>query len=170
MFGGHDIVIVKTNDGFELFCCNLLGIVYALQDLIRSCKVMTLMRQEQNDSEFEGWEVVQIRVFTSWCNKYLSQIHKQIIRLDQDFSSGIRLIDLIQILSKAKVKYYYKYPVFKKLKLRNVSLALKLIEKQGIDVDSVGKSMFIREKYMHFALSVMHYVINMQYVLRSLAS
>ena len=131
---------------------------------------MTLMRQEQNGSEFEGWEVVQIRVFTSWCNKHLSQIHKQIIRLDRDFSSGIRLIDLIQLLSNAKVKYYYKYPVFKKLKLRNVSLALKLIEKQGIDVDSIGKPIFIRNKHMHFALSVMHYVINMQYVLRSLAS
>jgi len=103
---------------------------------------MSELQQKVFDNQFDGSEFQQILVFTRWCNKHLSQINQQIIQLNKDFSNGIKLIELIEILFETKLKPRYKYPMIKKMKLENVSQVLRYLEDQNVDVDGIGKSVF----------------------------
>ena len=84
-------------------------------------------------------ELIQQSVFVRWCNKHLLKVNKQITNLERDFSDGIKLNDLLQILSEKQVKPYYKWPFFRLMKEENVQQAISFMRSEGIDVDGVGR-------------------------------
>ena len=112
--------------------------------------------QEKSNRKIEQKEIIQTLVFTRWCNKYLGLVNKQIVQLDTDFSDGLKLIDLLRVLSHTKLKRQWRYPVLKRQKIGNVALAHKFMVKQNIiSAVDIGKhSEFCFCKILIFLRSV----------------
>merc|ERR1712000_713066 len=86
----------------------------------------------------KSWETVQIKAFTHWVNTVLEQREMRIEDLSQDLSSGVELINFLELLSgKSLNKKYDKKPQMRIQKIQNVHLALKFLESE-MDVKLVG--------------------------------
>merc|ERR1712000_571932 len=86
----------------------------------------------------KSWETVQIKAFTHWVNTVLEQREMRIEDLSQDLSSGVELINFLELLSgKSLNKKYDKKPQMRIQKIQNVHLALKFLE-SVMDVKLVG--------------------------------
>ena len=48
-------------------------------------------------------EETLIRTFTNWCNRHLEATHHKIKDLRTDFCDGVRLVALVEVLSKKQV-------------------------------------------------------------------
>ena len=85
------------------------------------------------------WKQIQKRTFTRWCNEHLKQQDTKIEDLETDFSDGIPLIILMEVLSEKMVGRYNKKPRIHAQQMENVQLALEFIEKQNIHLVNIGK-------------------------------
>jgi filamin len=85
----------------------------------------------------ETWQEIQKRVFTNWVNRYLSQRSMEI----QDFDNlrdGVKLINLLEILSHKSLGKYEQFPILFAHKIENVVLALKFLEKENVQLVNIG--------------------------------
>ena len=89
------------------------------------------------------WKRIQKNTFTRWCNEHLKCVDKRIYSLESDLSDGLRLISLLEVLSQKKMAKYNKRPNFRQMKLENVSVALKFLERERIKLVSIGKFLFL---------------------------
>ena len=86
------------------------------------------------------WKKIQKKTFTRWCNEHLKKQHMEITELSEDFSNGIRLIVLLEVLSGKKLGRYSKNPRVHAQKMENVELALDFImKKERIRLVNIGK-------------------------------
>ena len=85
------------------------------------------------------WKQIQKNTFTRWCNEHLKCVNKRVGSLETDLSDGLRLISLLEVLSQKKMARYNKRPNFRQMKLENVSVALKFLERERIKLVSIGK-------------------------------
>lgn len=91
----------------------------------------------QDDAD---WKQIQRNVFTRWCNERLKVVSVEIKELPSDFLDGVKLIALVQVLSKKMVGRYSKKPRVHAQKMENVDLALKLLTKvEKIKIVNIGK-------------------------------
>lgn len=88
------------------------------------------------------WKRIQKKTFTRWCNEHLRVQGIQIKDISTDFSDGVGLIILLQVLSQKKVGKYNKKPRVRAQKLENVQLSLKFIESEKIRLVNIGKQAF----------------------------
>nr|WAW84879.1 filamin-like 9 [Halisarca dujardinii] len=86
------------------------------------------------------WKKIQQRTFTNWINDrlrgHLTKPDSPVMNLMTDFKDGIRLIDLMEKLSKTKLSTN-KTPKLKAHCLENLNAALKHIKKEGITLVNI---------------------------------
>ena len=78
---------------------------------------------EREMAEDAEWKRIQKNTFTRWTNEYLKQVNKSINDLKTDFSDGLKLIALIEVLSGKRLPRHNKKPNFRQVK--NVQFCLK---------------------------------------------
>ena len=86
-----------------------------------------------------NWIEMQKSVFTNWVNQNLKQRDMRVNDLEEDFADGIKLVNLYEIVSKRKLGKTHKNPKMQTQMLENVTLVLKEMEKDGINLVSIGK-------------------------------
>lgn len=87
------------------------------------------------------WYEIQEKVFTRWCNDYLSKRDPpvEISSFKTDLQNGIKLILLIEAISGRKeVCRYNKKPTTKFHKMENLNNALNFLKSEGIKLVNVG--------------------------------
>lgn len=67
-------------------------------------------RELKADAE---WKRIQKNTFTRWANEHLKQADKSIEDLASDFSDGLKLIALVEVLSGKKMPRHNKRPNFR---------------------------------------------------------
>ena len=86
------------------------------------------------------WKVIQKNVFTRWCNERLKVVKIEVTNLPDDFLDGVKLINLVQVLSKKMVGRYNKKPRIYAQKMENVDVALNFLTKvEKIRIVNIGK-------------------------------
>jgi len=94
-------------------------------------------KRKNDDEKLPAWVLTQKRTFTRWCNSFLVD---RMIRIDDfcdDFTDGVKLCNLIEVISKKKLAFN-KAPKMRAQELENVSSALKALQAQGIKVVGIG--------------------------------
>ena len=67
--------------------------------------------------------------------------------MEKDFSDGLKLIQLIQVLSGKKFARFNKKPSFRTQKFENVTMCLKFLEeKEGIKLVNIGAFLVCRKR------------------------
>lgn len=90
------------------------------------------------------WKLIQKNTFTRWANEHLKTLNKHVTDLETDFSDGLRLIGLVEVLSGKKFLKYNKRPSFRTQKLENVTVCLKFLEEdEGIRIVNIGTFSFV---------------------------
>ena len=88
------------------------------------------------------WKRIQKKTFTRWCNEHLKKISPDhlIEEIGADFSDGLRLILLLEVLSQKKVGRYNKKPRVHAQRMENIELALDFImKKENIYLVNIGE-------------------------------
>ena len=99
---------------------------------------------ERELAEDAQWKRIQQNTFTRWANEHLRNANKNIGDLETDFSDGLRLIALIEVLSGKSLPKHNKRPGFRSQKLENVSVALRFLEHdEGIRIVNIGEYILI---------------------------
>jgi len=98
---------------------------------------------ERELAEDAPWKQIQKNTFTRWCNEHLKCVNKRIANLETDLSDGLRLIALLEVLSHQKMARYNKRPNFRQMKLENVSVALKFLEREHIRLVSIDSKAIV---------------------------
>lgn len=90
----------------------------------------------------KGWELVQIKAFTSWMNSVLAKRDMEVHDIKTDLSDGVNLINFLEILSGKKLKQKYdKKPPSRIQKIQNLSIALTFLEnKMNVKPSKLGIS------------------------------
>ena len=92
------------------------------------------------------WKKIQKKTFTRWCNEHLKKQNMKIEDLAEDFSDGIKLIVLLELLSGKKVGRYSKRPRVHAQRMENVEMALDFImKKERIRLVNIGECMNVSE-------------------------
>eukprot|EP00918_Siedleckia_nematoides_P105694 GHVU01230790.1.p1 GENE.GHVU01230790.1~~GHVU01230790.1.p1 ORF type:complete len:2480 (+),score=363.92 GHVU01230790.1:158-7597(+) len=126
-------------------------------------KRLTMERQLSHDAD---WKMMQKNTFTRWCNEHLKNANKRITYLDKDFSDGLNLIALIEVLAGHKFKRINKKPNFRTQKLENVTNVLEYLEHgEGIKLVSIDSSDIVDQR-LKLILGliwtlILHYSISM---------
>lgn len=104
---------------------------------------------EKDLAEDAPWKKIQQNTFTRWCNEHLKCVNKTLSDLQRDFSDGLKLISLLEVLSQKKMyRKHHVRPNFRQMKLENVSVALEFLDREHIKLVSIGKSVSLRASQM----------------------
>ncbi|CAK4079770.1 unnamed protein product [Aphanomyces euteiches] len=89
----------------------------------------------------EGWVDVQKNTFTRWANTHLSKKRMEIDDLYEDLKDGLRLIALLQIVSRQPVAAKYnRNPRMRIQKLENLNLIFGFMAKNNMTITNIGSS------------------------------
>jgi len=95
---------------------------------------------ERELAEDAEWKRIQENTFTRWVNEHLRQANTSINDLETDFSNGLKLIALLEVLSGKKMPRHNKKPTFRSQKLENVSIALNFLEAEGVTLVNIDST------------------------------
>ncbi|KAL5967554.1 Filamin-A [Taenia solium] len=100
------------------------------------------MPQAERDlAEDAQWKIFQKNTFTRWANEHLKQAKISVDDIQTDFSDGIKLIRLVEVLSGKKFAHVNKRPTFRTQKLENVTMVLKFLEDdEGLKLVNIDSS------------------------------
>uniref|UniRef100_A0A7N5ZQ32 Calponin-homology (CH) domain-containing protein n=1 Tax=Anabas testudineus TaxID=64144 RepID=A0A7N5ZQ32_ANATE len=99
---------------------------------------------EKDLAEDAPWKKIQQNTFTRWCNEHLKCVNKTITDLQRDFSDGLKLISLLEVLSQKKMyRKYHTRPNFRQMKLENVSVALEFLDREHIKLVSIDSKAIV---------------------------
>lgn len=91
----------------------------------------SIKKKKKMSLKERGWEVVQIKAFTSWLNGYLEKRDLKIEDIKHDLNDGIRLINFLELLSGKQIKQRYdSKPASRIQKIQNLHIALTFLEKE----------------------------------------
>ncbi|EAL72905.1 alpha actinin [Dictyostelium discoideum AX4] len=93
-----------------------------------------------NDKQLlnKAWEITQKKTFTAWCNSHLRKLGSSIEQIDTDFTDGIKLAQLLEVISNDPVFKVNKTPKLRIHNIQNVGLCLKHIESHGVKLVGIG--------------------------------
>eukprot|EP01133_Synstelium_polycarpum_P006782 gene6782-7884_t len=86
----------------------------------------------------KAWERTQKKTFTSWVNSHLRKVKANIENIEEDFVDGIRLAQLLEIISNDPVFKINKTPKLRIHNIQNIGLCLKHIEAHGVKLAGIG--------------------------------
>ena len=92
-----------------------------------------------SDEDIPKWIRTQKRTFTRWCNERLKERNIVINDLRTDFSDGLKLIALYEVLAQKRVKKYNKEPKTDPAKRDNIHIALECIRSENIELVYIRK-------------------------------
>uniref|UniRef100_UPI00358E6021 filamin-C-like isoform X2 n=1 Tax=Myxine glutinosa TaxID=7769 RepID=UPI00358E6021 len=99
---------------------------------------------EKDLADDAPWKKIQQNTFTRWCNEHLKCVNKRIHNLQKDFSDGLRLIGLLEVLSQKKMyRKYHGRPTFRQMQLENVSVALEFLDRESIRLVSIDSKAIV---------------------------
>ena len=85
------------------------------------------------------WADIQEKAFSRWCNNHLEERGLRINDFKADWSNGLLLINLIEIISHPKkIEKYNKHPRIPLQKTENVNIALDFLKNEGIKLVNIG--------------------------------
>ena len=85
------------------------------------------------------WKRIQKKTFTRWCNEQLRVRGMAVDDLNNEFSDGLKLIALLEVLSHQKFKKYNKKPRIHAQKIENVTMALSFLREEKVKLVNIGK-------------------------------
>lgn len=84
------------------------------------------MSKDNTGDQSEKWVQAQRKAFTHWVNSCLKGREERVETLEEGFNNGLRLISLVEILTKEALrKRYSKQTALKVHKVNNCFLALE---------------------------------------------
>uniref|UniRef100_A0A671Y2Z2 Filamin C n=1 Tax=Sparus aurata TaxID=8175 RepID=A0A671Y2Z2_SPAAU len=99
---------------------------------------------EKDLAEDAPWKKIQQNTFTRWCNEHLKCVNKTVTDLQRDFTDGLKLISLLEVLSQKKMyRKYHTRPNFRQMKLENVSVALEFLDREHIKLVSIDSKAIV---------------------------
>uniref|UniRef100_A0A3Q3M388 Filamin C, gamma a (actin binding protein 280) n=1 Tax=Labrus bergylta TaxID=56723 RepID=A0A3Q3M388_9LABR len=99
---------------------------------------------EKDLAEDAPWKKIQQNTFTRWCNEHLKCVNKTINDLQREFTDGLKLISLLEVLSQKKMyRKHHTRPNFRQMKLENVSVALEFLEREHIKLVSIDSKAIV---------------------------
>ncbi|RSH92750.1 hypothetical protein EHS25_008196 [Saitozyma podzolica] len=85
------------------------------------------------------WSDIQARTFCRWLNTKLeSKDLEPMTDLVKDFSNGVKLIELLEIMSDQSLGRYNRKPVMRVQKAENAAKALQFIRDSGVKLTNIG--------------------------------
>mmetsp|Transcript_3193 Transcript_3193/g.5956 ORF Transcript_3193/g.5956 Transcript_3193/m.5956 type:complete len:312 (+) Transcript_3193:97-1032(+) len=85
-----------------------------------------------------NWYDIQQNTFTRWVNDELKYRGLFCKNLETDLKDGLKLINLIEVISGKKIGKYNKHPVIIQQKMENLNIALNFLVKEGLKFVNVG--------------------------------
>ena len=70
---------------------------------------------------------MQIKSFMAWVNIHLKTVKMEVDDLSSDFCDGIRLLQLVEVISEEQLGRYNRNPISKFQKIENLNIPLKFI-------------------------------------------
>ncbi|CDH93091.1 Calponin-homology (CH) domain-containing protein [Caenorhabditis elegans] len=115
------------------------------------------------------WKIIQQNTFTRWVKNHLQKAGETIESLETDFSDGLKLIALAQVLSHKNVGKFNKKVAFRSQKLENVSLALNFFQnEENIKIINIDSTHIVdHNKKLILGLVwtlILHYSISMGWI------
>ncbi|TDG48153.1 hypothetical protein AWZ03_005328 [Drosophila navojoa] len=98
------------------------------------------MQAEHNLDEHAKWKQIQENTFTRWANEHLKTVGSSIDSLETDLSDGLRLIQLVEVLSQKELPSHCQNPKFRSQKMDNVSIALTFLMNEGIKIVNIDST------------------------------
>eukprot|EP00045_Choanoeca_perplexa_P015614 m.198327 g.198327 ORF g.198327 m.198327 type:complete len:328 (-) comp17040_c0_seq4:21-1004(-) len=92
----------------------------------------------QKGQSNQEWEEMQSRTFVKWINHHLAEREMSIENLIPDLCDGIKLINLVEILSGNKAGRYFKKCMSRIQNFNNCDVLLKLLKKEEVKLVNVG--------------------------------
>jgi len=89
----------------------------------------------------DRWVVIQKNTFTNWINEQLKNEGVEVEDVRTDFTDGVKLIKLINMLQAPNPKIkrrYFKNPINQHQCLENITMALNAITDEGIKLVNIG--------------------------------
>uniref|UniRef100_A0A915C7H0 Calponin-homology (CH) domain-containing protein n=1 Tax=Parascaris univalens TaxID=6257 RepID=A0A915C7H0_PARUN len=113
------------------------------------------------------WKKIQQNTFTRWVNQHLKHVNVVVYDLETDFEEGLKLIQLVEVLSGRSLGRFNKRVTFRSQKLENISLALNFLEnEEHIKIVNIDSSAIV-DKNLKLILGlvwtlILHYSISKQ--------
>uniref|UniRef100_F1KPN0 Filamin-A n=1 Tax=Ascaris suum TaxID=6253 RepID=F1KPN0_ASCSU len=113
------------------------------------------------------WKKIQQNTFTRWVNQHLKHVNVVVDDLETDFEEGLKLIQLVEVLSGRSLGRFNKRVTFRSQKLENISLALNFLEnEEHIKIVNIDSSAIV-DKNLKLILGlvwtlILHYSISKQ--------
>ena len=85
------------------------------------------------------WKDIQQKTFTRWCNQNLKSRDMNVDSLATDFHDGIKLINLLEVLSKKSFGRYNKKAKIVQQKHENCTACIKFIQSEGMKLVNIGE-------------------------------
>lgn len=104
-------------------------------------------------SSKKDWKKVQENTFTKWVNNalkgHLTSSKKKVTSLETDLADGIILAELLETLTKEKLRYVKEARQLriKPQMLENLGTSFKFMDEKGIKLVNIGELMFIQIYY-----------------------
>ncbi|XP_061796901.2 filamin-B isoform X1 [Nerophis lumbriciformis] len=99
---------------------------------------------EKDLADDAPWKKIQQNTFTRWINEHLKCVNKRIVDLQLDLGDGLRLIALLEVLSRKKMHHrFHQRPNFRQMKLENVSVALEFLDNESIKLVSIDSKAIV---------------------------
>lgn len=84
------------------------------------------------------WIKIQQRTFTRWANTFLIDRMMKIDNLATDFKDGIKLINLVEVISAKSLGKYNKAPKIRAQLLENCAIPIRFLQKEGLKLVGIG--------------------------------
>lgn len=86
----------------------------------------------------KAWERTQKKTFTAWVNSHLRKLGSNIEEIGTDFSDGIKLAQLLEVIAGDKVEKLNKKPTMRIHKIQNTGQCLKFIADKGVKLVGIA--------------------------------
>jgi len=86
----------------------------------------------------KAWERTQKKTFTAWVNSHLRKVGTNIEEIGTDFSDGIKLAQLLQVIAGDNVEKLNKKPTMRIHKIQNTGQCLKFIADKGVKLVGIA--------------------------------
>lgn len=81
---------------------------------------------------------IQENVFRRWVNDYLSERGMKVESLKDGLTSGLALINLLEVISGKSLGRYNRHPIMSIQRVENIGIALRFVEREGLKLVNVG--------------------------------
>ncbi|PRP88458.1 filamin-C-like [Planoprotostelium fungivorum] len=84
------------------------------------------------------WVDIQKNAFTRWVNEHLKDRGLHVENIGKEFADGLKLINLLEIISNKKLGRHNRNPLVRPQKLENNTIALAFLKTENIKLVNIG--------------------------------